>query len=133
MGNKSLEDSQNKDIVYGDIEADLSLEEMLDPKNLKISVTAFIDGDVYDALKVLTPTGERYQSMLNTILRKVLIDKIPPLESKNGNEISALDKQGERLRQAEELLRDVKSIVRTAQHDNEADAIDAFLKPEMKG
>ena len=59
--------TKNKDIAYGDIELnDLEFE----PRHVKVRVTTMVDEDVLDALKkIANSKGQKYQSILNQVLR----------------------------------------------------------------
>ena len=64
----------NKNITYGT--KDLLNEEDFYPENVKIRITTFIDLDIYEALKTkAAQDGVKYQSLLNQILRKNIIQK----------------------------------------------------------
>ena len=50
-----------------------------DPKNQKLRITTWIDGDVYDALKALADSGKgngKYQTVMNEVLRSALFPKV---------------------------------------------------------
>lgn len=57
-------------IEYGTINVDAS---EFEPQNMKMRITTMIDGDVYEALKILAvKKNTKYQTLLNKILRKSL-------------------------------------------------------------
>lgn len=64
--------SKNK-ISYGDVEID---EDILNPKNQKIRITAMVDGDILAALKARAKeNGGKYQTILNQVLRDAILGK----------------------------------------------------------
>lgn len=61
------------DIEDGDVELDPKV--YLNPKNHKVRINAYIDGDVYAALNERAEKGEgkgRYQTLMNELLREVV-------------------------------------------------------------
>ncbi len=55
--------------------------EYLDPKNHKVRITSFIDGDVLAELKVRAEQqGTKYQTLLNQLLRQALSDSVSMAE-----------------------------------------------------
>lgn len=59
--------TKNNDVIYGDVELD---ESELEPRYVKVRVTTMIDEDVVSALKKIANTkGQKYQTLLNQILR----------------------------------------------------------------
>lgn len=62
-------EAKNK-IVYGDV--DLG-PEYFEPKNQKVRITTFLDGDVLEWLREFAEQkNSKYQTLLNEILRKVM-------------------------------------------------------------
>lgn len=58
---------KNKDFVYGDVEFD---DDELEPRCVKIRITTLLDEDVLDGLKKIAKQhGQKYQTILNQILR----------------------------------------------------------------
>lgn len=54
---------------------DLLNENYLDPKNHKVRITSFIDGDILSELKLRAEQqGTKYQTLLNQLLRQALKD-----------------------------------------------------------
>ena len=50
-------------------------DEAFEPKNQKVRITSWIDGDVLDALKAhAAKTGEGYQTLMNRLLRAAILD-----------------------------------------------------------
>ena len=59
--------AKNSDVIYGDIELD---EVEFEPRHVKVRVTTMVDEDVLKALKKIASTrGQKYQSLLNQVLR----------------------------------------------------------------
>lgn len=64
-------EAKNK-IVYGDVNLG---PEYFEPKNQKIRITTFLDGEVLEWLKEFAKQKDsKYQTLLNEILRKVMIN-----------------------------------------------------------
>lgn len=58
---------------------DLLDESYEDPKNHKLRITTWIDGDIYDELKKRALAGEadgKYQTLMNDLLREVLFENV---------------------------------------------------------
>jgi len=67
----------NPNIKLGDADIGISDEEINNPKNTKVRITTYIDGDVYDELQRRAEAGEasgKYQRLMNDLLRLVLFD-----------------------------------------------------------
>lgn len=59
--------TKNKDVVFGEVEID---EMEFEPRHVKVRVTTMVDEDVLSALKkIANSKGQRYQSVLNQVLR----------------------------------------------------------------
>lgn len=72
----------NPNIKLGDVELG---PEYSDPKNAKLRITAWIDGDIFLELQRRADAGEcngKYQTLMNEILRKALFDS-PALDQLN--------------------------------------------------
>ena len=68
-----MRSSKTAKIKYG--KKDLLIEDDLDPKNHKVRITSFIDGDILVELKARAEQqGTRYQTLLNQLLRQALKD-----------------------------------------------------------
>ena len=68
-----MKSSKTAKIKYG--KKDLLTETDLDPKNHKVRITSFIDGDILVELKARAEQqGTKYQTLLNQLLRQVLKD-----------------------------------------------------------
>ena len=68
-----MKSSKAAKIKYG--KKDLLNESDLDPKNHKVRITSFIDGDVLVELKARAEQqGTKYQTLLNQLLRQALKD-----------------------------------------------------------
>ena len=68
-----MKSSKAAKIKYG--KKDLLNESDLDPKNHKVRITSFIDGDILVELKARAEQqGTRYQTLLNQLLRQALKD-----------------------------------------------------------
>jgi uncharacterized protein (DUF4415 family) len=66
-----MKSSKAAKIKYG--KKDLLNESDLDPKNHKVRITSFIDGDILVELKVRAEQqGTKYQTLLNQLLRQAL-------------------------------------------------------------
>ena len=58
---------KNRDVTYGDVELD---EIEFEPRHIKVRVTTMVDEDVLSALKkIANSKGQKYQSVLNQVLR----------------------------------------------------------------
>lgn len=71
------------DIIDGDVGLD---DSYLDPKNAKLRITAWIDGDIYNELQKRAKAGEangKYQTLMNDILRAALFghQEVKPVEN----------------------------------------------------
>ena len=63
-------DSKNKNIVYGNFDLD---ELEFEPRRVKVRVTTMLDEDILRNLKKLAKSsGQKYQTLLNQILRAYL-------------------------------------------------------------
>lgn len=63
----------NKKIQYGNVELEEGFE---DPKNHKLKITMWIDGDILLELKKrATKSKGRYQTLMNEILREYLFNE----------------------------------------------------------
>ena len=59
--------TKNKNVIFGDVELD-DLE--LQPRHVKVRVTTMLDEDVLNALKkIASAKGQKYQTVLNQVLR----------------------------------------------------------------
>ena len=59
--------TKNSDIVQGNVELE---ESEFEPRHVKVRVTTMIDEDVVSALKkIASKKGQKYQTLLNQILR----------------------------------------------------------------
>ena len=68
-----MKSSKAARIKYGKM--DLLNEGDLDPKNHKVRITSFIDGDILVELKARAEQqGTKYQTLLNQLLRQALRD-----------------------------------------------------------
>lgn len=68
-----MKSSKAAKIKYG--KRDLLNETDLDPKNHKVRITSFIDGDILAELKARAEQqGTKYQTLLNQLLRQALKD-----------------------------------------------------------
>jgi len=68
-----MKSSKAAKVKYG--KKDLLSESDLDPKNHKVRITSFIDGDILVELKARAEQqGTKYQTLLNQILRQALKD-----------------------------------------------------------
>ena len=68
-----MKSSKGGKIKFG--KKDLLNESDLDPKNHKVRITSFIDGDVLAELKARAEQqGTKYQTLLNQLLRQALKD-----------------------------------------------------------
>lgn len=68
-----MKSSKTAKIKYG--KKDLLNENDLDPKNHKVRITSFIDGDILVELKARADQqGTKYQTLLNQLLRQALKD-----------------------------------------------------------
>ena len=68
-----MKSSKAGKVKYG--KKDLLKDSDLDPKNHKVRITSFIDGDVLAELKVRAEEqGTKYQTLLNQLLRQALQD-----------------------------------------------------------
>ncbi|WP_374000103.1 BrnA antitoxin family protein [Bdellovibrio bacteriovorus] len=68
--------SQKAKITYGSVEID---EGEFSPENVKVRVTAMVDGDVLDALKKrAVRESTKYQTLMNRLLRDSLFGAEPP-------------------------------------------------------
>jgi len=81
--------TKNKDVIYGDVELD---DMELDPRHVKVRVTTMVDEDVLAALKkIASSKGQRYQTILNQVLRAFVERKkerkLAPLGEKQIREI----------------------------------------------
>lgn len=69
---------QDQKIKIGKV--DLLDDSYRDPKNQKLRITAFIDGDIYDELKKRADeSGGKYQTLMNKILRDALFGDVEPI------------------------------------------------------
>jgi uncharacterized protein (DUF4415 family) len=68
-----MKSSKTDKIKYG--KKDLLNDSDLDPKNHKVRITSFIDGDILAELKTrAVQQGTKYQTLLNQLLRQALKD-----------------------------------------------------------
>jgi uncharacterized protein (DUF4415 family) len=68
-----MKSSKGAKIKYG--KRDLLTEDDLEPKNHKVRITSFIDGDILVELKARAEQhGTKYQTLLNQLLRQALKD-----------------------------------------------------------
>ena len=59
--------TKNNDIIYGSVELD---DSEFEPRHVKVRITTMIDEDILLALKkIAKEKGQKYQSLLNHILR----------------------------------------------------------------
>ena len=66
---------KSKKLKYGKTDVDLS---NLDPREIKVRISTFVDGDVLKKLKVhAQKTGLKYQTLLNSVLRKYVEAPFP--------------------------------------------------------
>lgn len=71
----------NPNIVLGDVDVPEGFD---DPKNAKLRITSWIDGDIYLELKKRAEAGEgngKYQTLMNDLLREMLFGKEAEKES----------------------------------------------------
>ena len=74
-----MKSSKTDRIKYG--KKDLLNESDLDPKNHKVRITSFIDGDILAELKARAEQqGTKYQTLLNQLLRQALKDSASMVE-----------------------------------------------------
>lgn len=65
-------------------------EDILDPKNHKVRITTWIDGDLLQHLKMKAEAeGTRYQSLLNKLLRDLLINQESDVQAR----LAAIEKR----------------------------------------
>ncbi len=73
--------NKNKDITYGN--ADVDFPDSLNNREVKVRITAMIDGDVKSKLqRRAKEENTKYQTLLNQILRQHLFDEKNPIEKR---------------------------------------------------
>ena len=78
-------------------------ETYLDPKEQKLKVTLYLDGDIYDKAKSeAKKQGKKYQRLINEVLREVLINNATVQKLEGYRVISELLERVEKLEKQSE-------------------------------